>query len=74
MRFAILAAAGVAALLTASCAGPKVPEGPWCAVADQGGGNVTYNCRLPSFEACQREVLAGNRGQCSRNPRWKGPG
>jgi hypothetical protein len=73
MRIVILAAVGAAALLTASCATRKVPEGPWCAVADMGGGNVMENCTLPSLQACQREVTAGNRGQCNRNPRWRGP-
>jgi hypothetical protein len=70
----MLAAAGFAALLVASCMGaPPAPEGPWCLVADQGGGNVTSDCTLPSFEACNREALSGNRGMCNRNPRWNGP-
>ena len=76
MRVVMLAAAGFAALLVASCVGgaSAPPEGPWCLVADQGGGNVISDCTLPSFEACNTQALSGNRGMCNRNPRWNGPG
>lgn len=77
MRFVLSGAAALAALALGSCAfginAPHIPEGPWCAMQDVGGGNVVNNCTLPSFEACRREVVAGNRGTCTRNPRWKGP-
>jgi hypothetical protein len=30
------------------------------------------NCSMPSLEMCRQEVIAGNRGFCSPNPRWQG--
>jgi len=47
-------------------------EGPWCAVAPIGGGNVTWDCHYQSFEECAPNVISGNRGFCNRNPRWPG--
>ncbi len=71
MRFALLALAGLAALTVASCVtDSRAVEGPWCAIQDNGGGNLVSNCYVPNFEACRRLVIAGNRGYCGRNPRW----
>ena len=46
--------------------------GAWCAVSDIGRGTVTENCRYNNFEACRREVIAGNRGFCRQNAAWPG--
>jgi hypothetical protein len=45
---------------------------PWCAVMDEGGGNLTWQCEFATQEDCIPAVLAGNRGYCSRNPYWPG--
>jgi len=42
-------------------------EAPWCAVVGMGKG-VYWDCQYRSFEACQPNVLAGNRGWCNPNP------
>ena len=47
-------------------------NGPWCAVADTGGGRVEEDCHYSSIETCSRYVIAGNRGFCNPNPRWEG--
>lgn len=44
----------------------------WCAVMDQGAGNVMWNCEYDSVEECAPNVLAGNRGFCNVNPYWQG--
>jgi hypothetical protein len=46
-------------------------EGPWCARQNT-GRNVTETCSFRTFEACRQEVIAGNRGFCTQNPRWPG--
>jgi hypothetical protein len=51
----------------------RAAEGPWCANINIGTGNVYEDCQYWSFEACQPNVLAGNRGFCNVNPRWVGP-
>ena len=42
-------------------------EAPWCAVLGMGKG-VYWDCQYRSFEACQPNVVAGNRGWCNPNP------
>ena len=44
---------------------------PWCAVVDQGAGNVMWECEYQSVAECQPNVLAGNRGFCQRNPYYR---
>ena len=48
-----------------------VYEGPWCAVEIR-GQLAFWNCRMRTFEECRQEVVAGNRGTCTQNPRWPG--
>ena len=70
MRLLSLGVAIVAAFTVASCeSGPKIPEGPYCAVTTA-LNSQTENCYLPSLDACRREVIAGNRGFCRPNPRY----
>jgi hypothetical protein len=45
----------------------------WCAVTDNGGGNLMWECVYDSVEECQPFILAGNRGYCSLNPYWRTP-
>lgn len=73
MRLLSLGLAIGAAVTLASCAErSRLPEGPYCAVTSIGAEQTSENCYLPSFEACQREVTAGNRGFCRPNPRYSG--
>jgi len=68
----ILAAA---VLFTAWALGPEPAsaEGArWCAVYSQGRGAVYWDCQYNSIEACQPNVIAGNRGFCNLNPRFEG--
>ena len=44
---------------------------PWCAVVDQGAGNVMWECYYQTIAECQPNVLAGNRGFCQRNPYYR---
>ena len=45
---------------------------PWCAVVDQGAGNIMWECLYASVAECSPNVLSGNRGFCQRNPYWQG--
>lgn len=47
-------------------------EGPWCAVQNKGSGSMSENCSMRTFEQCRMEVIAGNRGFCKPNARWRG--
>lgn len=49
-------------------------DAKWCAVTDNGGGNLMWECVYDTIEECQPFILAGNRGTCSLNPYWRGPG
>lgn len=66
-------AAALTAFLTFDAGPARAVEGPWCAFINLGTGNVYEDCQYWSFEACQPNVLAGNRGFCNVNPRWVGP-
>ena len=70
MRISAVAAVVIAIV---SALPAQAGEGPWCAFISLGTGNVYEDCQYYSFEACQPNVLAGNRGFCNVNPRWVGP-
>ena len=71
MQRMIMLASAVAAVL--SCAAPaEARQGPWCARVSVGSGSVQEICHFASMEACRNEVIAGNRGFCTQNPRWPG--
>ena len=72
MRLLSLGLAIAAALTVASCAAPKIPEGPYCAVSTA-LNSLTENCYMPSLDACRREISGGNQGFCRPNPRYTGP-
>jgi hypothetical protein len=70
---AICAAMGAATCFGISASRASVfGNAPWCAVVDQGAGNVMWNCEYDSVEECVPNVLAGNRGFCNVNPYWRG--
>jgi len=75
----IIRLAFAAALSSAAVSGFGVSAGrastdghsPWCAVVDQGTGNVMWECYYQTIAECQPNVLAGNRGFCQRNPYYQ---
>jgi hypothetical protein len=75
----IIRLAFAAALSSAAVSGFGVSAGlastdgnsPWCAVVDQGAGNVMWECFYQTIAECQPNVLAGNRGFCQRNPYYQ---
>jgi hypothetical protein len=77
-RLTFAAASSAAAICAATCFGISASRAsvfgnaPWCAVVDQGAGNVMWNCEYDSVEECVPNVLAGNRGFCNVNPYWRG--
>jgi hypothetical protein len=44
----------------------------WCAVVDNGGGEMTWECEYDTVEDCMPAVIQGSRGFCQLNPYWKG--
>lgn len=72
MRPWAICAALVAAVLLGAPNMSQAYEGPWCAIVNIGGSTEAWNCSVRSFDACRREVIAGNHGSCSPNPRWTG--
>lgn len=45
-------------------------SGPWCAVYSLGLGDDVWDCSYASVQACQPNVISGNRGFCNHNPGW----
>lgn len=66
-------AAPVIAAVPFNAGATRAAEEPWCANINFGTGNVYEDCQYWSLEACQPNVLAGNRGFCNVNPRWVSP-
>jgi hypothetical protein len=46
-------------------------EAPWCAVLNMGNGDAYWDCQYYSLQECVPNVLAGNRGFCNPNPRYR---
>ena len=71
----IWAAAGAAAALSfavpSSHAG-TIGNAPWCAVVNQGMGDMVWDCEYWTEQQCVPNVLAGNRGFCNINPYYPG--
>jgi hypothetical protein len=44
----------------------------WCAVMNEGGGVLNWDCEYEMVDNCTPAVLAGNRGFCQLNPYWRG--
>jgi hypothetical protein len=70
-----LATAGFAAAVFAATPGHAATWGhaKWCAVTNNGGDDLMWECVYDTVEECQPFILAGNRGYCSLNPYWRGP-
>jgi hypothetical protein len=48
-------------------------NGPWCAVISIGGGVVSENCSMPSFEVCRSYALGfGPTSFCRHNGYFQG--
>ena len=74
IRLAYMAALASAAALSFGFPASRAStygSAPWCAVVDQGAGNVMWECEYQSVAECQPNVLAGNRGFCQRNPYYQ---
>jgi hypothetical protein len=71
MRRLLLVTAATAAALSFSIPSQARVEGPWCAGYSVGHGTWVEDCSMRTFEMCRMEVIAGNRGFCSPNPRWQ---
>jgi hypothetical protein len=47
-------------------------QAPWCAVISSGTDDTIWDCQYRSIEDCRPNVIAGNRGTCNHNPRYRG--
>ncbi len=72
MRLVLASAALAAALFCNIPAGQaQIVVYPWCAMVNTGFDNLSEICDFRTFEECRPFVLAGNRGFCTENPRYK---
>ncbi|MGC1778391.1 MAG: DUF3551 domain-containing protein [Xanthobacteraceae bacterium] len=69
IRAAVAAAALLLLYVPSSHAG--YGDAPWCAVIQPGTGEVYWDCQYQTFQACQPNVVAGNRGFCNLNPTYR---
>jgi hypothetical protein len=71
-KFLLLGVVTTAALLP-SLRSSAYYEGPWCAILNDGGGSVSENCSMSSFEMCREEALRnGTSSFCRQNGRYPG--
>jgi hypothetical protein len=42
----------------------------WCAVTDNGAGDISWECVYDSAAECQPFIVGGSRGFCALNPYW----
>jgi Protein of unknown function (DUF3551) len=68
MRLVLAVAVSAAALFFNVPVSRAFEHGPWCAVTDNGTGNMYWDCQYNSLEECVPNVLSGNRGFCNVNP------
>ena len=66
----IMLVSAVAAALLGGTAASRAEEGPWCANVTIGRSGLIADCHYRTLEECVPNILAGNRGFCSENPRW----
>ena len=45
----------------------------WCAVTDEGGSVMNWDCEYDSPTDCEPAVVQGNRGFCAINPYYQPP-
>jgi len=67
-----------AAMATLCCEMPSSQaqsygNAPWCAVANQGGGDVVWDCQYQTMQQCAPSIVGGNRGYCNINPAYVPP-
>ncbi len=72
LALSIAAAAAILRCEAPSSQGQTHGNAPWCAVTDQGTGEIVWDCEYRTVEECVPNVLAGNRGFCNVNPYWRG--
>jgi len=68
----VLAAGVIMAAMSFNMRAAPAAEGPWCAFIEMGEDVIYEDCQYQTFEQCQPNVIAGNRGFCNHNPRWVG--
>jgi hypothetical protein len=70
----LLAAAALAAVATLGPSPAKASgDAPWCAVMNIGWQTFEHDCSFWRLKDCVPYVIAGNRGFCTPNPRFRGP-
>jgi Protein of unknown function (DUF3551) len=73
LTFAAAGLAAALALTTTPGHAATWGHAKWCAVTDQGAGDIMWECVYDSAEECQPFIVGGNRGFCALNPYWKVP-
>jgi hypothetical protein len=77
LRILLAAAVFTGTLAAVATLGPSPAkaygDGPWCAVVNIGFHDFQEDCSYWRVEDCVPHVLAGNRGFCTPNPRFRGP-
>ncbi|HYA04340.1 MAG TPA: DUF3551 domain-containing protein [Xanthobacteraceae bacterium] len=46
---------------------------PWCAVANEGGDGLKWDCEYETVDDCTPAIATGHRGFCAPNPYWQPP-
>ena len=48
-------------------------DSKWCAVSNDGGGALNWDCEYDTIDDCSPAIMVGNRGFCAINPYWRPP-
>lgn len=73
----VFAIAGVAVMLCFAVSPGRAQSfgnAPWCAVVNQGAGDVVWDCEYQTAAQCAPAVTGGGRGFCAINPTYVPPG
>lgn len=70
---AVLGVLALLALGTTPARASLYGDSLWCAVHDEGAGNIIWDCEFDTVADCTPAILAGNKGFCQHNPYWQPP-
>ncbi len=71
--FAAGVVAAVLALDAPSSQAGLYGDARWCAVTNDGGDALNWDCEYETVDDCSPAVIQGNRGFCAINPYWQPP-
>jgi hypothetical protein len=67
------ASATVLCLQTPASRASQIGDDKWCAVSDEAGDVIMWDCEFDTAEDCAPAIAVGTRGFCALNPTYQAP-